>query len=374
MAESESTSISSNTKWSIQKRYEDGTYKIGSPPYGYMWDGENIVIAPEEATIVKQIFAEFLSGKGTRAIAMDLNASQVPSKKGKAWLAGTINGIIKNEKYIGDVLFQKTFTDDFFNRRNNTGQCNQYYATDHHEAIISKEDFESANLLLSRRRLEKGILSGSNKYQQRYVFSGKIKCGECGDTFKRRTHTIKNDKYIAWCCNTHINHKEKCSMLYVRDDDLQRAFTTMINKLIFAHDQILIPLDKELKLSSKDDNLEHISELHKLLLQNTEQRETLKKLMVQGYIDKVLFMKENNDLLTQADAYRTEILQHEKRMDGTSSRITEVTSLLEFAKRAPMLTSFDEELFKTHIDCIIVHSRKIVEFKLKCGLNLKERI
>ena len=163
-------------------------------------------------------------------------------------------------------------------------------------------------------------------------------------------------------------------MLYVRDDDLQRAFTTMINKLIFAHDQILIPLDKELKLSSKDDNLEHISELHKLLLQNTEQRETLKKLMVQGYIDKVLFMKENNDLLTQADAYRTEILQHEKRMDGTSSRITEVTSLLEFAKRAPMLTSFDEELFKMHIDCIVVHSRKLIEFKLKCGLNLTERI
>ena len=144
------------------------------------------------------------------------------------------------------------------------------------------------------------------------MLSGKVKCGECGDTLKRRTHTCKDYKYVAWCCNTHIEDKDKCSMLYVRDDDLQLAFITMINKLIFAHRLILRPLVENIKSSSKDESLQRIGEIHRLLLQNTEQRETLKKLMAGGYIDTVLFMKENNELLTQADEYKKEIEKHEK--------------------------------------------------------------
>lgn len=374
MAENESVSISDNSKWSIQKRFENGTYKISYPPYGYIWNGEEMVIVPEQAIIVKRIFAELLSGKGTRAIAIGLNREQVPSKKGGNWSAGTINSIVKNEKYAGDVLFQKTFTDSSFTRRPNNGQQGQYYVADHHEAIISKDDFEAANLLLAKRRSEKGIVTGSDKYQKRYVLSGKVKCGDCGDTFKRRTHTCKDYKYIAWCCNTHIEDKDKCSMLYVRDDDLQLAFVAMINKLIFAHRLILRPLVENIKSSSKDENLQRIGEIHRLLLQNTEQRETLKKLMAQGYIDTVLFTKENNDLLTQADNFQKEIEQLEKNITGASSALTEITTLLRFTERSSMIATFDEELFEKYIDSIVIHSRHEVEFKLKCGLNLKERM
>lgn len=374
MAESESVSISDNSKWSIQKRFENGTYKISYPPYGYIWNGEEMVVVPEQALIVKRIFAELLSGKGTRAIAIGLNREQVPSKKGGSWSAGTINSIVKNEKYTGDVLFQKTFTDSSFTRRPNNGQQGQYYVADHHEAIISKDDFEAANILLAKRRSEKGIVTGSDKYQKRYVLSGKVKCGECGDTFKRRTHTCKDYKYVAWCCNTHIDEKDKCSMLYIRDDDLQLAFISMINKLIFAHRLILRPLAENIKSSSKDENLHRFGEIHRLLLQNTEQRETLKKLMAQGYIDTVLFTKENNDLLTQADNFQKEIEQLEKNITGVSSSLTEITTLLRFAERASMIVAFDDELFEKYVDSIVVHSRNEVEFKLKCGLNLKERM
>lgn len=374
MAEDESVSISANTKWAIQKRFENGTFKISYPPYGYMWNGQEMVVIPEQAVIVKRIFSELLDGKGTHAIAKDLNVNNIPSKKGGKWSAGAINGIIKNEKYTGDVLFQKTYTDSSFNRHTNTGQQGQYYAADHHEAIISKEDYEAANLLLAKRRTEKGITTGDNKYLQRYAFSGKIKCGECGDTFKRRTHSCKGYKYAAWCCSTHIEDKYKCNMLYIRDDDLKLAFITMINKFIFAHRQILRPLSENIKTSCKDVNRQRITEIHTLLLQNAEQRETLKKLMAQEYIDKVLFTKENNDLLTQADNLRNKITLLEKRTEGDSSKITEITALLHFAERTSMLIDFDDGIFEKYVDSIIVHSRNQVEFKLKCGLNFKERM
>lgn len=84
MAEGESASISENNKWSIKKRFLDGTYKLGYVPYGYRWKDGEILVDPEQAEIVKRIFRELLSGKGTEAIAKELNQEQVPTKKAAA--------------------------------------------------------------------------------------------------------------------------------------------------------------------------------------------------------------------------------------------------------------------------------------------------
>lgn len=207
MAEGESTSTSENNKWAIQKRFKNGTFKIGYPPYGYDWNGEQMVVNQEQAEIVRWIFSQVLSGKGTQAIATELNDKNIPTKKGGRWTATTIRGMITNEKYTGDVIFQKTYTDSQFNRHVNYGQKDRYALTDHHDPIISRKDFETAGALIKQRGLEKGIIKGDSKYQNRYCFSGKIICGKCGDTFKRRLHTCSNYRYVAWCCNTHINDK-----------------------------------------------------------------------------------------------------------------------------------------------------------------------
>lgn len=82
LAQSESTSISANEKWSIQKRYEQGTFVIGYPPYGYKNENGQMVVIPEQAEIVRWIFSEFLSGNGTYRIANALNDKGIPSKKG----------------------------------------------------------------------------------------------------------------------------------------------------------------------------------------------------------------------------------------------------------------------------------------------------
>lgn len=252
VAEGESTSISENNKWGIKKRFENGTYKLGYVPYGYRWENGEIIVDPEQAVIVKRIFSELLAGKGTDAIAKNLNTENVPTKKGGRWTSSSIRGILANEKYTGDCIFQKTYTDSNFNRHKNDGQLDQYYVADHHEAIISHEDFDAAAALIEQRANEKGIKRGSNKYQQRYAFSGKIICSECGDTFRRRIHTSTYVKYPAWVCNTHLTDTSKCTMLYLKDDDIKLAFATMINKLIYCHKLVLKHYLESLQANTSD--------------------------------------------------------------------------------------------------------------------------
>ncbi len=374
MAEGESVSISENSKWSIQKRFENGTYKCSYPPYGYNWDGEQMVINPEQADVVRGIFADLLSGKGTQAIADDLNRRGVPSKRGGRWTATTIRGMLSNEKYVGDCLFQKTYSDSQFVRHNNHGEQAQYMVRDHHEPIISREDFEAVRALICQRANEKGIAKGSGKYQNRYAFSGKIICGECGDSFKRRIHSCANHKYIAWCCNTHINDKSKCHMLFVKDDALKLAFITMMNKLIFSHRIILKPYLEALKKTSTDDSLHRIQQIQTLLAQNSEKRETLTKLMTQGIIDPVLYSQETNELLSQVDNFRDEIEALKNEVSGDVTKVTETIALIHFAEKSAMLHEFDEDLFERFVKRVIVHSRNDIRFELKCGLTLKERL
>lgn len=210
MAESESRSLSQNTKWGIEKKFQNGTYKIGYPPFGYDWVDGAMVINEEQAAVVKAIFADVLKGKSTGAIAEKLNQQGVITKWGKTWHGTTIRGIIKNEKYIGDTLFGKTFTDDSFKRKVNRGDRNQYFMEEHHPAIVDKATFEQAQQMLAQNAKSKNIVQDDEKYQNRYSFSGILKCGECGGTFKRRIQTKnKNEKYVAWSCTTHLKDKLK---------------------------------------------------------------------------------------------------------------------------------------------------------------------
>lgn len=374
MAQSESASISDNVKWSIKRRFQNGTFKLIYPPYGYLWDGNNLVIEPKQAETIKHIFSDVLSGKGVETIVKELNAQNIPSKKGGRWTPTTIRGILSNEKYVGDVIFQKTYTDERLAQHRNTGQQDMYMVTEHHPAIISREDFETVQCLTAQRAKEKGVEKGASKYQKRYAFSGKIICGECGDTFKRRIHSGPYENYAAWCCNTHLSDKASCSMKYIRDDALQMAFVTMLNKLIYSHRLVLKPYQRAIANNSKDKALGQIQRLERLLEQNLEQRETLTKLMTQGYIDQVLYNRENNALLAQADEYRANIEAINTNMTGDVSKLSETAKLLRFAEQSDMLQSFDEMLFTSFVDHIQVFNRSEIGFVLKCGLTLKERI
>jgi len=374
MAEGESASTSENSKWSIQKRFQNGTFKLSYPPYGYDWNGEEVVVNPKQAEIVKMIFAEYLSGTGVYTIAQHLNEKGIKTKKNGRWQPSTVKGILTNEKYTGDVIFQKTYTDGQFNRHINYGEKDRYFCEAHHEAIISHEDFDAVAQLIDQHSREKGIVKGSEKYLHRYALSGKIICGECGGKFKRRIHTGRDSKYIAWTCGTHIEDKTACSMLYIRNDDIERAFLTMMNKLIFGRKLILQPLLEQMKSYSDDSGVVRQRELETEIMKISEQRQTLQRLMAQGYLDQIIFTEQKNELMTQTRAIQREIDALQGAGGTYSHQLLEVQKLLRFTERTAMLQEFSEDLFTDYANRVIVYSRHELGFELKCGLTLRERI
>lgn len=374
LAESESVSISENSKWSVQKRFQNGTFIIGYPPYGYKNLNGEMVIVPEQAEVVKQIFVDTLAGKSTHVIAKELNDRGIKSKKGGKWSPGAINAIIRNEKFTGDVIFQKTYTDSRFTRHTNYGECDRYLCEGHHEAIVSREIFEKANEVLNQRGKEKGNGENTQRYQNRYGFSGRIKCGECGSVFKRRIHYKPSGNYIAWCCTHHIEDKTACSMKYITDDGIKAAFLTMMNKLIFAHQIVLKPLLHSLQGLDNKERLLQIQDYENRLEKNMEQRQVLTSLMASGLLEPALFNRENNMLIAQEQQLLEEKNSIMNSVSGDRTKVDALKELIKAVSCRSMLTEYDDEFFLAHVETVTVLSRDEIVFVLKCGLKLKERL
>ena len=374
LAESESFSISENEKWGIRSRFENGTFKIGYAPYGYtVTDGE-FSINEDEARWVRYIFAETLAGKSSNKIAKDLNEKQVPARKGNHWTATTIRGIVKNEKYIGDCLFQKTYSDFRFKRHTNNGERDQFYMENHHDPIISREDFDAANQVLQQHAKEKNVVRGDAKYNSRYPFTKKIVCGDCGSPFKRRINSAGTLKYPAWVCREHVEHKENCSMKFVRESVLEDAFVTMMNKLIFGRKGILQDLLDALRSQNYKTDLHRMNQICDALEGMAERQQTLTTIMTKGYIDPAAYTQEMNNLQAEAAALEDEQEKLRKEIGGGMKKTEELREILKFTGRSEMLSGFDPDIFERFVDHITVCSREEIVFHLKCGLYLRERI
>jgi len=146
LAQQESQSLSQNVKLGLQFRYQNGQVQVNHNHFlGYTKDADgNLIIDPEQAEVVKRIYREYLEGYSMDRIAKGLEADGILTGAGKTkWWTSTINKILRNEKYIGDALLQKTYTTDFLNktRVKNNGIVPQYYVEGNHEAIIPKDIF-----------------------------------------------------------------------------------------------------------------------------------------------------------------------------------------------------------------------------------------
>lgn len=111
LAQEESSSISRNIRWSLKRRMATGTLGVARVPYGYVKNERGVlVIDKEKARVVRHIFDMYLSGMGARKIAIALNSKHIPSPTGREWNNITILKILKQEKYLGDILWQKTYS------------------------------------------------------------------------------------------------------------------------------------------------------------------------------------------------------------------------------------------------------------------------
>lgn len=374
LAESESVSISENSKWGIRHRFENGTYKIGYAPYGYGVKEGEFYILEEEAKWVRYIFDEILAGKGCAAVARDLNEKQIPTRRNGRWTASTILGILKNEKYTGDCLFQKTYSDFRFRRHINRGERDQFYVEGHHEAIISHEDFDAAGQLIDQHAKEKSIKKSDIKYQNRYPFTGKIICGNCGSTFKRKMNCTGNLRYPSWVCREHIIHKENCPLKAIKESDIERTFMMVMNKLVYARKEVLQVLYDSLCGENCRTKTYRISEIEERLEQNSGKRRTLTTIMAKGYLEPALFTKECNELAAEADSLSAEKERLLQEINGNMKKTDALEELLWFTNHCGILTEYDGALVEQFLDYITVHSREEVTFHLKCGLEVEERI
>ena len=208
LAQQESQSLSQNVKLGIQYRYQQGKVQINHNRFlGYTKDSDgNLVIEPEQAEIVRRIYREYLQGLSMDKIAAGLEADGILTGAGKTkWHTSTINKILRNEKYIGDALLQKTYTTDFLTKKRikNNGTVPQYYVEGDHEPIIPKDIFLLVQEELVRRRVVHTSDNGKRHcYSCKHCFSQIVICGECGEFFRRVHWNNRGCKSIVWrCCS-----------------------------------------------------------------------------------------------------------------------------------------------------------------------------
>lgn len=250
LAQDESRSISENSTWGIRRRFEQGKVAVNHTKFlGYDKDEDgNLIINEKQAKIVKRIFTDYLNGKGPNRIARELEAEGVPNWNGKTkWYEGSIRNMLKNEKYKGDALLQKTYTVDYLTKKRvaNTGQIPRYYVEDNHPAIIDKDMWEAVQLEIERRKefAEKHGISKIDYATVDNPFAGKVICGHCGSPFGRKVWNSTDERLrrIVWRCNEKYSVKgeKSCQNKHVDDKVLYQAFINTFNAIIENKDYFL---------------------------------------------------------------------------------------------------------------------------------------
>ena len=183
-AQEEITSLSNNVKWGVRKRMEQGIPNGHFRIYGYRWEGDQLVIEPEEAAIVRRIFQNFLDGKSRLETEREFEAEGITTANGCRWVDSNIKVVLTNITYTGNLLLQKEFIEDPITKRRkkNRGELPQYYVEDTHEAIIDMETFQYVQEEMVRRK-ELGAFA--NKSLNITCFTSKLKCSKCGSSYVR---------------------------------------------------------------------------------------------------------------------------------------------------------------------------------------------
>ena len=203
-AQAESLSASENCKWRVRKSFKEGKIN-GLTMLGYKLhpDGRFTVV-PEEASIVKKIFALYIAGTGKEGIANYLNQHGYDSRCGGGWSPNGVRHILTNRKYTGELFLQLTYRKDHLSKKKtvNKGALPMYKIPNHHEAIISAEAFDKVQEMINAkvRKPAESKLS---------AFTGMIVCSSCGKHYKRKT--VGGPTGHAWICSTYnLKGKEYC--------------------------------------------------------------------------------------------------------------------------------------------------------------------
>ena len=389
LAQSEVESLSENVKMGLKMKMKRGELIGFNGCFGYDYDKEtkSISVNEKEAETVRMIFDLYLQGYGTSTSAKRLMELGIRNKCGEVkWHTHGVMGIIKNEKYKGDVLLGKTFTVDPISKRRlaNMGEEDQYYIRDHHEAIVSREIWDRAEEIRLKRIQPRLMETTGNRerYTRQFAFSSMLECGYCGHKLSRRTrHQTTTTKKPVWQCMNATKHGiDNCPNCKAIDEVIiENAFIEAF-KLLTEHfedvmDSVLDTIEEVLK---DDTEIKRAKQLEKEISSVESKKSRLTDLLIDGkieqeaYEEKSLSFQHKLHQLTEEKAYLEENIGQQKNI---SKRMSLLRQTLE---QEDALDEFDRIVFESIVEKVIVGgfdengnpAPYKLTFVLKCSQNM----
>ena len=364
LAQEESRSISENVTWGLRKQFAEGKVHF---PYTNVLGfkaGEDgaIVVDQDEAKTVRYIFQQALIGKSPYHIAKDLTEQGIPSPSGKSrWNATTIKRMLRNEKYKGDALLQKTYTIDFLTKKKNInrGELPQYYVENNHEAIVDRETFDAVQQ----------VLDAKGKKSSTSIFSSKLVCGDCGHFFGSKVwHSTSKYRRVIYRCNEKYNGENRCATPHVTEKEIKQWFVLAVNQVIENKDEII----DNIKVLCSIGSLEGIDNQIKELETETEiLSQMVSRLVMENAStlqDQDEYQSKYRQLSAKYESLVEEIEELEVQKLAKSKRNKDLQDFITGLKQQEgLLTDFDELLWETMIESITITKDSDVEITFKNG-------
>ena len=387
MAQSESESISGNIRRGRQMHAKVGTLKVPCYRlYGYEKDADGkFRVIPEQAEIVRELYKRYESGASLRNLQDWLEESQIKTVLGESkWTTTAIKGILTNEKYCGDVLLQKTFRTDVISKKviKNVGQMTQYYMPDHHEGIVSREQYNAVKAEMARRSAlrspSKTAVTGRSCYTSKYALSDRLVCGECGTLYRRCTWTSLGRKYPVWRCTSRLNYGTKyChDSPTIKEEPLQNAILSAINAAMSDKpvllDRIknavsleLLPVQGQtMSLADIEHRLVQLDEQFQQLLAeaiDAEDKEACNTQFAEILAEQTTLKKQKEAILqssTDASRVCTRMKQAEQAIENATSTIPE----------------WNENAVRQIVERVTILSADEILVRIKGGAEIKQRL
>lgn len=387
-AQAESESMSRNITWAVRKRFENGEVMFNyKKMIGYRKgeDGKPEII-PEEAEIIRSIYDMFLSGMTFRQIVDLLLADGVETKCGKRrWSVSTIQGILRNEKYCGDAILQKTVTVDCISKthKKNTGEAPMYYVSNNHPAIVSKEIFNRTQTELARRLSKRAVsqkntLTGKGRYS-RYALSEVLRCAECGSKYKRVTYHRKVKTQIVWRCTNRLDYgSQYCKTApTVLESDLHAAIVRAISRYCDTdqeafHAMMQKSIVNALGLNGQREEAvlleRRIDRLNQQMLKTVEDSIaqgsdiSANESVFKALSEEIRQLTERRDALKSND---DEMLEQYEKANEISEKMTELKNCT---------VEYNDSAVRQMIECISVYADGRLDIIFSGGLTLEERV
>lgn len=377
LAQDESRRTSERVKWGQKRRMEQGIV-FGRSLLGYNVKDGALSINENESETVKLIFHKYLNeGKGTHVIGRELYELGIkPKHKAKYWSNIMIFKVLKNEKYVGDLLQKKTYTPDFLDHKKkyNKGQEEMVYLKNHHEPIIDRDTWDATQIELNKRTTTK---EQKSKYSNRYWCSGKLKCAVCGNRFVSRNKKLGNGQpHKSWRCMEYAFHgKHKvdsqgnsigCDSGSINHVALEGSINYILKFINFNSEQFIAELSLEIKKLSKQQKIKNTDSLYNKIDGLNKKKEKILDSMIEGFVSKEDMKMMNNKYDLEIEEIKKEIqdieninLINSKQVEDIQFYINEIKSIMNYMNSEDMINTYKEIVEK-----IVVYNDNILEIYL----------